>query len=141
MQTTERPIITVEAIVDVPIDKAWQSWTDPEHIKRWNAASADWHTTSATNDLRTGGIFTSRMEAKDGSMGFDFAGVYDVVNEKEYIEYTLADGRKVVITFTAMDHQTRVVESFEAEAENTLEMQKAGWQAIMNNYKEYTEKL
>ena len=101
METQNATVITVQSTVNVPVDKVWNYWTKPEYIVKWNNASDDWHTTSATADLRVGGSFTARMEAKDGSMGFDFAGVYDAVRTNEYIEYTLGDGRKVKIIFTA----------------------------------------
>lgn len=132
-------VLTVTATVNAPVSKVWDYWTNPEHIMQWNSASPEWHTPSATNDLRTGGSFTSRMEARDGSMGFDFGGVYDRVEDQRIIEYTMGDGRKVKITFTAEGDQTKIVESFDAETQNSLEMQQAGWQAIMDNFKTYTE--
>ncbi len=132
-------VLTVTTTVNAPVSKAWDYWTTPEHIMRWNSASPEWHTPSATNDLRTGGSFTSRMEARDGSMGFDFGGVYDLVEDQRYIEYTMGDGRKVKITFTAEGDQTTIVESFDAETQNSLELQQSGWQAIMDNFKNYTE--
>ena len=118
---------------------AWEYWTKPEHIVKWNNASKDWHTPWAENDLRAGGRFMSRMEAKDGSFGFNFGGVYDAVTENEYIENTLDDGRKVKIIFTADGSNTKVVESFEPENINFLKLQKGGWQAILDNFKKYTE--
>ena len=132
-------VLTVTTTVNAPVSKVWDYWTSPEHIMQWNSASPEWHTPSATNDLRTGGSFTSRMEARDGSMGFDFGGVYDLVEDQRTIEYTMGDGRKVKITFTAEGDQTKIVESFDAETQNSLEMQQAGWQAIMDNFKTYTE--
>ena len=139
MATNEKKVITVQTTVNAPVEKAWKIWSTPEDIIKWNSASPDWHTPSAENDLRTGGKFSSRMEAKDGSMGFDFGGVYDEVRNHEYIEYTLGDGRKVFITFTSHGGKTKVEESFEAESQNTIELQQAGWQAIMDSYKKYTE--
>lgn len=139
MNTQERTTLTVAATVQAPVDKVWHYWSAPAHITQWNCASDDWHTPTAENDLRTGGSFSSRMEAKDGSMGFDFGGVYDVVRDKDYIEYTLGDGRKVSITFTPEGDTTTVTESFEAEDVNPLEFQQGGWQAILNNFKKYTE--
>ena len=133
--------ITVQNIIQAPISHVWNCWTAEEHITKWNSASDDWHTPWAKNDLRVGGTLTSRMEAKDGSMGFDLTGTYDVVKENEYIEYTLEDGRKVKISFTADGSSTKVVESFDAENENPIEMQQAGWQAILDNFKKYTEQL
>lgn len=139
METSNKTIITVEATVNAPVEKVWKFWSSPEHITKWNNASDDWHTPYAENDLRVGGKFTSRMEAKDGSFGFDFWGVYDVVVTNERIEYTLGDDRKVKIVFTDKGNATQVIESFEAENENSIEMQKGGWQAILDNFRKYTE--
>ncbi|PVD50614.1 polyketide cyclase [Terrimonas sp.] len=135
----QKAMITVDNTINAPIEKVWQYWNTPEHITKWCAASDDWHAPSAANDLRTGGKFTTRMEAKDGSFGFDFGGEYDVVKPLEYIEYTMADGRKVKIDFSVDGSSTRVVENFDAETENPVEMQRAGWQAILDNFKKYTE--
>ncbi|HRI20236.1 MAG TPA: SRPBCC family protein [Panacibacter sp.] len=139
METQNKTIITVQNTVNAPAAKVWDYWTKPEHITKWNHASDEWHTPHAENDLRAGGSFASRMEAKDGSFGFDFGGVYDAVRNYEYIEYTLGDGRNVKITFTAQGNATKVVESFEAEGENSIELQQGGWQAILDNFKKYTE--
>ncbi len=139
METKEKTKITVQTTVNAPVNKVWKIWTDPEHIKKWNSASEDWHTPTAKNDLRTGGTFTSRMEAKDGSMGFDFGGVYDEVKTNEVINYTMGDDRKVWIRFSEKDNQTQVIETFEAENQNSVELQKGGWQAIMDNFKKYVE--
>jgi uncharacterized protein YndB with AHSA1/START domain len=140
METMEKKaVITIEAIIKAPVQKVWEYWTKPEHITQWNCASPDWHTPHAENDLRAGGSFSSRMEAKDGSFGFDFGGIYDVVTPNEYIEYTLGDTRKVKTNFTVQGDSTKVVESFEAEDQNSVEMQKGGWQAILDNFKKYTE--
>lgn len=139
METQNKTIITVETMVNVPVDKVWEYWTKPEHITKWNSASEDWHTPHAENDLRAGGWFSSRMEAKDGSFGFHFGGVYDAVSTNEYIEYTIGDGRKVKINFTDEGGKTKIVESFDVETENPEEMQKGGWQAILNNFKKYVE--
>jgi uncharacterized protein YndB with AHSA1/START domain len=133
--------ITVEVSVKAPIEKVWECWTKPEHITQWNAASDDWHTPRAENDLRTGGKFSSRMEAKDGSFGFDFGGTYDEVKEHELIAYTLGDGRQVRITFAPLGNVTLVKEDFEAESENSREMQQGGWQSILDNFKKYAENL
>jgi uncharacterized protein YndB with AHSA1/START domain len=139
METTNTTTVTVETLVDAPVEKAWSYFTEPSHVTKWNHASDDWHSPSAENDLRVGGKFSYRMEAKDGSFGFDFGGIYDVVKENEYIEYTLGDGRKVKISFSNQNHSTRVVETFEIEDINSKELQRTGWQAILDNFKKYTE--
>lgn len=131
--------ITVETLVNAPITKVWDFWTEPKHIINWNTASDDWHTPNATNDLRAGGRFNSRMEAKDGSFGFDFSGVYTNVQPMELIEYTLDDDRKVKILFTPQGENIMITETFDAEEENTVELQQFGWQCILNNFKKYTE--
>jgi uncharacterized protein YndB with AHSA1/START domain len=131
--------ITIKATINAPIEKVWQYWTEPEHIKQWNSASEDWHTTAAENDLRVGGKFLSRMEAKDGSFGFDFSGIYDEVVLFETIAYTLGDERRVRITFTSEDNKTKVIEVFDAEGTNSMKMQKAGWQSILDHFKSYVE--
>lgn len=132
--------ITVKATINGPVEKVWKYWTESRHIKKWNNASPDWHTPHAENDLRVGGKFTSRMEAKDGSAGFDFWGVYDVIKQNEEISYTLGDGRKVEIIFSEDGNKTEIKEIFEAESTNPVEMQKTGWQAILDNFKNYTER-
>lgn len=139
METANKTKITVEAIVNAPVDKVWKLWTTPEDIIKWNSASDDWHTPRAENDLRAGGKFFSRMEARDGSFGFDFGGVYDEVKTNEVIAYTMGDERKVKVTFSAAGNQTKVVETFEAEDMHSIEMQRGGWQAILDNFKKYTE--
>lgn len=141
MSTATKNMITVSAIVNAPVAKVWDAWTNPEHIVKWNSASDDWHTPKAENDIRTGGKFMSRMEAKDGSWGFDFAGIYDEVKDHELIAYTLGDGRTVQIIFEGEGNTTKVTETFEAETQNSVEMQQSGWQAIMNNFKKYTESI
>lgn len=132
--------ITVEVSLNLPIEKVWELWTKPEHITQWNAASEDWHCPRAENDVRTGGKFSSRMEAKDGSMGFDFAGTYDEVKEHELIAYTIGD-RKVRVVFVPLGFATLVREEFDPENENSLELQKSGWQSILDNFKKYAESL
>src|SRR5947208_12788703 len=122
--TTEKKQITIGCTINAPADKVWKLWSEPEHIKQWNNASDDWHTPSAENDLRVGGKFSSRMEAKDGSIGFDFGGVYDDVKTNERIAYTIGDGRKVSVHFSGNGDETRVVETFEAEDTNPIEMQR-----------------
>jgi uncharacterized protein YndB with AHSA1/START domain len=139
METAKKTTITVETIVNAPVEKVWKVWTSPEHITQWNNASDDWHTPHAENDLRVGGKFLSRMEAKDGSFGFDFGGVYDAVKENEYIEYTIGDGRKVKVDFKSQESTTKVTETFEAENMHSIEMQRGGWQAILDNFKKHTE--
>ncbi len=139
MNTISKKVITVQTIVDAPVEKVWEYWSTPAHIVRWNNASVDWHTPRAENDLRPGGKFSSRMEARDGSIGFDFEGTYDIVNPFNKIAYTMSDGRKVEITFSQNNNQTRVVEKFEAEEENSYEMQQQGWQSILDNFKRYVE--
>jgi len=139
MATAPKKKITVEALVKAPIDAVWKRWTTPEDVMQWNNASDDWHTPAAKNDLRTGGQFLFRMEARDGSFGFDFGGVYDKVKTHNSIAYTLGDGRKVEITFAKVGPETKVVETFEAESQNPIEMQRGGCQAILNNFKKYAE--
>ncbi len=137
--------ITVETTVNAPIETVWDCWTKPEHITKWNSASDDWHTPKATNDLREGGTFTSRMEAKDGSMGFDFGGTYTTVVEHKEIGYTMGDGRKVSVVFDSHPStgsgkaHTHITETFDAESENSPEKQRQGWQAILDNFKKYAE--
>lgn len=131
--------ITIETIVHAPVEKVWKYWTEPEHITKWNSASDDWHTLSAENDLRVGGKFSSRMEAKDGSFGFDFGGVYDEVNLNEFISYTLGDERKVAISFISQENNTKIIEVFDPESQNPIEFQQQGWQAILDNFKKYAE--
>ena len=138
MKTKET--ITVETLVNAHIEKVWQFWTKPEYITKWNTASEDWHTTRAENDLRIGGKFLSRMEAKDGSFGFDFEGVNDAIINNEKISYTLLDDRKVTVLFSKVENGVKITETFEAENENSLELQQFGWQSILNNFKKYIEK-
>jgi uncharacterized protein YndB with AHSA1/START domain len=129
--------IKIETRIHAPIELVWNCWTSPEHIVNWNHASDDWQTTKAENDLRIGGKFMSRMEAKDGSFGFDFEGIYDRVDAHAYIEYHLADARVVQIEFKQEGLETVVMETADPETENPLEMQVAGWQAILNNFAAY----
>lgn len=141
MDTKQKVRITVETIVNVPIYSVWEMFTAPEHITKWNNASDNWHTTRAENDVRKGGKFLFRMEAIDKSEGFDFDGVYDEVKINQLIEYTISDGRKVRIVFTDLGDETKIVETFEAEDENSIDLQREGWQSIMDNFKRYAEKL
>ncbi|MEP7076283.1 MAG: SRPBCC family protein [Acidobacteriota bacterium] len=129
--------ITIEVNIAADANKVWDYWTRPEHITKWNFASDDWHCPRAENDLRVGGKMVSRMEAKDGSFGFDFEGIYDEVIQNEKIVYTIADGRQVTTSFESLDDTTEIVTIFDAEKENPVEMQKGGWQAILNNFKKY----
>ena len=133
--------ITIKTIVNASKETAWRCWTEPEHIKKWNNASEDWHTTVAENDLKVHGKFLSRMEAKDGSVGFDFYGIYDEVKLYEVIAYTLDDERKVRIDFVCNENKTEITETFEAENINSIELQQTGWQAILDNFKRYTEEI
>lgn len=136
-----KPKITITTRIEAPIEKIWRYWTQPEHIKQWAHASDDWVAPSATNDVRVNGKFTTRMEAKDGSTGFDFGGVYTAVDLYKKIAYTMGDGRTVNITFAPEGGGYTVTETFEAENENSLEMQKVGWQAILDNFKKYVERV
>lgn len=117
--------ITVQTTVHAPVEKVWEYWTEPKHITQWNNASEDWHTPVAENDLTVGGKFLTRMEAKDGSFGFDFGGIYDEVKVNEVISYTLGDERKVTIKFNGQGNETQVIETFDAETTNPIEMQRS----------------
>ena len=141
METANNTAIIVESIVNAPIAKVWESWTKPEHITQWCQASDDWHAPHAENDLRLGGSFTTTMAARDGSFSFDFGGVYTAVEEHRLIEYTIGDGRKVSIIFENLGNSTKVIETFDPESTNPIEMQRGGWQAILDNFKKYTETL
>lgn len=132
--------ITVETNVKAPLDLVWSAYTTPEDIVKWNAASDDWHTTRASVDLREGGNFSSRMEAKDGSFGFDFAGTYTKIITQQLIEYAFGD-RHAQVEFTPHGNDVNVKVSFDAEAQNSADMQRNGWQAILNNFKKHTEGL
>ena len=131
--------ITVSVTVQAPVNKVWDYWNQPDHIMQWNNASNDWHTPRAENNLRINGTFNYRMEARDGSVGFDFRGVYDEIQPRQHIRYTIDDGRKVQVTFSGDDTTTDVTETFDAESTNSVDMQQAGWQAILDNFKKYTE--
>ena len=130
--------ITVETQIAAPIDRVWAAWNTPEDIIRWNAASDDWHTTKSTVDLRVGGAYSSRMEAKDGSMGFDFAGTYTEVVEHRLIESTFGD-RTLTVEFLSAPDGVTVRETFDAETTHSLEQQRDGWQSILNNFKKHVE--
>lgn len=131
--------LVVETIVAAPIEKVWRTYNTPEHIVKWNAASDDWHTTSSTVDLRVGGNFSSRMEAKDGSFGFDFAGTYTNVIENKLIEYAFGD-RTAQVHFAETADGVKVTVEFESEETHSIEQQQQGWQAILESFKRYVEK-
>lgn len=139
METANKTKITVGNTVNAPIEKVWDMFNKPEHITQWCAASDDWHAPHAENDLRVGGKSKTRMEAKDGSFGFDFESTYDAIKEHESIDYTIADGRKVSLQFQPVAGGVKITETFEAEGINPAEMQQAGWQAILDNFKKYVE--
>ena len=131
--------ITIEASISASLEKVWSCWTEPKHITNWNFATDDWQCPSAENDLRVGGKYKARMEAKDGSFGFDFEAIYDEVIPQKKLTYTMPDGRVVTTSFEDQGEKTRVTTVFDAEGENPVEMQKNGWQAILNNFKKYVE--
>ena len=131
--------ITVTAQVNATPEKVWELWTSPQHITKWNNASDDWHSPHSENDLREGGRFTTGMDAKDGSMGFDFGGTYNKVVPNETLAYIMDDGRKVEVNFSDKDNGTYIEETFEAENTHPEDMQRAGWQSILDNFKKYAE--
>ena len=131
--------IIVETTVSANTKKVWEYWTKPGHITKWNFAIDSWHCPSAENDLRVGGKFKSRMEAKDGSFGFDFEAIYDEVIDQKKIAYTMGDGRKATTSFENQNGKTKVTTTFDAENENPVEMQRTGWQTILDNFKKYVE--
>ncbi|GAB1444817.1 SRPBCC family protein [Flammeovirgaceae bacterium] len=139
MKITVPTSITIEVTVNAHIEKVWKFWNNPDHIKQWNAASDDWHTTHSEVDLKVGGKFSSTMAAKDGSMSFDFGGVYTLIKEHQLIEQRLGDERKVRVEFKPQNGKTKIIETFEAESTNPVEMQREGWQAILNNFKKHVE--
>lgn len=132
--------ITIEALVKADVKRVWTNWTEPSHITQWNFATPDWQCPRASNDLRVGGTYAARMEAKDGSFGFDFEATYDEVLPEKQITYTMGDGRKATTTFEPSNNGTKVVTIFDAENIHPIDMQKDGWQAILNNFKTHTEK-
>jgi uncharacterized protein YndB with AHSA1/START domain len=139
MSTQDKTSITVETSVSADPATAWRFFTDPSEIVRWNHASDDWHSPAAKNDLRPGGRFSYRMEARDGSIGFDFGGVFNDVKPGELLTYSLDDGRQVAVKFTPGSAGTKVSETFEAENTNSIELQRGGWQAILDNYRKLVE--
>ena len=139
MITTQNRI-TVSVRIHAPVEKVWNYWTDPVHIVNWNHASFDWYTPKAENDLKTGGKFSYRMEARDGSMGFNFSGEYTEILLLKRIKFRLDDGRKVQVLFEANGEECILTETFEAEPMNSLELQQQGWQAILDNFRNYVER-
>lgn len=137
----DNQMITVETTVNASLNTVWDSFTNPSHITKWCFASDDWHAPFAENDIKTGGKFKTTMAAKDGSFSFDFEGEYSLVKAQEEINYELEDGRKVKISFLVEGENTKVIETFDPENENPADMQKAGWQAILDNFKKYTESI
>lgn len=136
---THGTAITVETMIHAPIEQVWECWTDPDHVMEWNHASDDWHSPKGRNDLREGGTFSYRMEAKDQSFGFDFGGTYTKVVDQKQIDFTMDDDRKVRTTFEEHDGHTHMTETFDPESENSPEMQREGWQAILDNFKKHVE--
>lgn len=136
MNTTK---INIQATIAADSKKVWEYYTQPEHITKWNFAVDDWQCPSASNDMRVGGKYSARMEAKDGSFGFDFEAIYDEIIDGKKFSYTMPDGRKVSVNFKSNNNQTEVDIEFDAENENPIELQRDGWKAILNNFKKYTE--
>ncbi len=136
---SDKTEITVKTTVNARVEKVWECWTDPKHIVNWNHASDDWHSPYAQNDLRIGGKFLFRMEAKDGSGGFDFSGVYDEVQPHKVISLVMGDGRNVKTIFVSQGSKTEIMETFDAENVYSVEQQRSGWQAILDNFKRYAE--
>lgn len=131
--------IKIEATIHSPLKKVWSYWTEPTHITQWNFAIPEWHCPKAENDLKVGGKYSARMEARDGSFGFDFEAIYDEVIPQKVLAYTMPDGRKVITSFDESGANTKVTTIFDAETQNPEEMQKNGWQSILNNFKKYVE--
>jgi uncharacterized protein YndB with AHSA1/START domain len=131
--------ITVTALISANNQKVWDYYTQPDHITKWNFASDDWHCPTAENDLKVGGKYIARMEAKDGSFGFDFETVYTELTEGKHLTYVMGDGRQATVNFEEKDNATLVTIIFDAEKQNSEELQKGGWQAILNNFKKYVE--
>lgn len=131
--------ITISAIIKAPINEVWEKWNQPQHIVLWAFASDDWEAPESENDLRTGGKFRTKMAAKDGSASFDFTGTYTEVINKALIAYTMADDRKVKVEFTPQPQGVNIIETFDPEKVNSIQKQRDGWQAILNNFKKYTE--
>ncbi|MFA5245072.1 MAG: SRPBCC domain-containing protein [Pedobacter sp.] len=136
---TEQTKIKIEAIVNAPVEKVWKLWNTPADIMKWNTADPGWHTTSSENDLRINGKFKHRMEARDGSFGFDFEGTYDNIDSYKEIGYTMPDGRTATTLFSGEADKTTLITFFDPETENDPEFQKQGWQAILNSFVMYAE--
>lgn len=141
MSDQQKPVITVQVSIAAPVEKVWEYFSDPVHIVKWNSASEDWHTPFAEADLKVGGGFNYRMEAKDGSMGFDLRGTYVIVEVNKQLAYYLEDGRDVNVVFTSTPEGVDLVEQFEAENQNSLELQQYGWQSILESFKRYVEMI
>jgi uncharacterized protein YndB with AHSA1/START domain len=139
MNASNKTKVTIEATINAPVEKVWEYWNEPSHITQWAFASDDWHAPRAENDLRVGGKFLTRMEAKDGSFGFDFGGEYTDVEKNKLIGYIMGDGREVRTEFAPAGNGTKIISVFDAEDQNPVEMQKAGWQMILNNFKKHVE--
>jgi len=131
--------IRIDAIIDASPEKAWDYYTEPQHITKWNFADPSWHCPSASNDMRVGGLYSARMEAKDGSFGFDLNATYEDVQKGKEFTFVLEDGRKVNVQFIPADEKTELIVEFDPEQQNTRERQRDGWNAILQNYKSYTE--
>lgn len=132
--------ITIQAVISADRQKVWEYYTQPEHITKWNFADPSWHCPSATNDMKVGGRYIARMEAKDGSIGFDFEATYNEIKAGEKFSYTMTDNRVVEANFKELGEETELTIIFDAENENPVDMQKQGWQSILNNFKKYTER-
>jgi uncharacterized protein YndB with AHSA1/START domain len=139
MEKKDASVLTVIAVVNAPMERVWNTFNSPEHITNWYYASPDWCAPSARSDFREGGTATVRMESRDGSMGFDFEWFYDRIVTNERVEFHLADNRRVEIIFEQTNEGVKITESFDAETQNTLELQQGGWQAILDNFKAYAE--
>lgn len=137
----ENKKIAVETTVNAPISKVWESWNKPEYIEKWAFAADDWEASNASNDLKVGGMFKTTMSAKDKSASFDFGGVYTAVDENKLIEFDMTDKRHVKITFSETPEGVKIVETFDPEDQNSEDKQRSGWQAILDNFKKYTESI
>lgn len=141
MEAEKKTNITVESRIFAPVSRVWKLWNTPTDIEKWNKASDDWHTPYAKNNLTVGGKFLSKMEAKDGSTAFEFSGIYDEIIPETLIRYTMDDGRKVTVIFAKQGDSTKITETFEAESTHPFELQKEGWQAILDNFSHYVEQI